>query len=468
MRNFINDDFALSTESARILYHDYAKDLPIIDYHCHLSPKEIAEDVRWENIAQPWLGGDHYKWRAMRSNGVEEKYITGDAPAREKFQKFAETMPYLLRNPIYHWSHMELARYFGIGDVLLSGETAQDVWERAEEALAAPEFSARGLMRTSKVEVSCTTDDPVDSLEFHAAIAADDSFKTKVYPTWRPDKALNISNALTWNAWLSRLEAAADVSISSLCDFIAALKKRHNFFESHGCRLSDYGLGAIPGDPPSEDVVKAIFTKVHQGANPTPDEAAKFAAFMLRVCMRFDAESDWTMQIHYNALRNNNSKMFRALGPDSGFDSMGDWRCAEALSRLLDSLESSGHLPRTILYSLNPTDNEMLGAMLGNFQSSPTPGKIQLGSGWWFNDQMDGMRRQIEALSQLGLVARFVGMLTDSRSFLSYTRHEYFRRILCDIFGADIERGLIPRDYKYVGGIIADISYNNANRYFGF
>ncbi|MCL1910077.1 MAG: glucuronate isomerase [Kiritimatiellaeota bacterium] len=465
---FITDDFLLSTESARILYHDYAARLPIVDYHCHLSPKEIADDIRWENIAQPWLGGDHYKWRALRANGVEERFITGDAPAREKFQKFAETMPYLLRNPIYHWSHLELARYFGIDDILLSADTAQEIWDRSAEALASPDFSARGLMRKSNVEVVCTTDDPVDTLEHHAAIAADPSIATKILPAWRPDKALKISDPAAWNAYLAKLEAASDTSISTLCDFIAALKKRHNYFESHGCRLSDYGLGAIPGAPLSDNDAKAVFLKVRGGITPESSEIEGFASFMLRVCAWFDAESDWTMQIHYNALRNNNSKMFRALGADTGFDSMGDWRCAENLSRLLDDLDSANHLPRTILYSLNPTDNEMLAAMLGNFQSAPVPGKMQLGSGWWFNDQIDGMRRQIEALSQIGLISRFVGMLTDSRSFLSYTRHEYFRRILCDIFGADIERGILPRDHKLIGSIIADISYHNAVNYFAF
>ncbi len=464
----ITDDFILETDSARTLFHDYAERMPIVDYHCHLSPKEVAEDVRWSNLAEPWLGGDHYKWRAMRSNGIEEHFITGDAPDREKFQKFAETMPYLLRNPMYHWSHLELARYFGIDDIVLSGETAQEVWDRTSERLKAPEFSARGLMKMSNVQVVCTTDDPIDSLEYHAAISADSSFPVRVLPTWRPDKGFNIGNRIAWNAWLDKLEKASDVSISDFDEFMNALKKRHNFFSSHGCKISDYGLETIYAETCTEAEVKGIFAKVRGGTDASAVDRLKFKSHMLFRCGIMDAESNWTWQLHYNALRNNNTKMFQALGPDTGFDSIGDWPVAQALSRLLDSLELENKLPRTILYSLNPRDNELLGSMIGNFQSAPTPGKLQLGSGWWFNDQKDGMERQIEALSQLGLLHRFVGMLTDSRSLLSYTRHEYFRRILCNILGNDIEKGLVPKDFKLVGSMVSDICYNNAMRYFGF
>ncbi len=464
----ITEDFILETEAARMLFHDYAEKMPIVDYHCHLSPKEVAEDIRWSNIAQPWLGGDHYKWRTMRSNGIDEHFITGDAPDREKFQKFAETMPYLLRNPMYHWSHLELARYFGIDDVVLSGETAQNVWDRASERLKATEFSARGLMKMSNVQVVCTTDDPVDSLEYHAAISADSSFPVKVFPAWRPDKGLNIGSRAAWNEWMDKLEKAADVSISNFDEFMNALKKRHNFFSSHGCKISDYGLETVYAEPCTEAEATAIFAKVRGGTDASAVDVLKFKSHMLFRCGMMDAESNWTWQLHYNALRNNNTKMFRALGPDTGFDSMGDWPVAQALSRLLDSLELENSLPRTILYSLNPRDNELLGSMIGNFQSAPTPGKMQLGSGWWFNDQKDGMERQIETLSQLGLLGRFVGMLTDSRSLLSYTRHEYFRRILCNILGSDMEKGLVPKDFKLVGGMISDICYNNAMRYFGF
>ena len=464
----ISEDFILETDAARTLFHDYAEKMPIVDYHCHLSPKEVAEDIRWSNLAQPWLGGDHYKWRAMRSNGIEEHFITGDAPDREKFQKFAETMPYLLRNPMYHWSHLELARYFGIDDVVLSGETAQGVWDRASERLQGADFSARGLMKMSNVQVVCTTDDPVDSLEYHASISADSSFPVRILPAWRPDKSFTIGNRTAWNEWMDKLEKASDVSISNFDEFMTALKKRHNFFSSHGCKLSDYGLETVYAEPCTEAEAKTIFAKVRGGTDASVIDVLKFKSHMLFRCGMMDAESNWTWQLHYNALRNNNTKMFRALGPDTGFDSMGDWPVAQALSRLLDSLELENSLPRTILYSLNPRDNELLGSMIGNFQSAPTPGKLQLGSGWWFNDQKDGMERQIEALSQLGLLGRFVGMLTDSRSFLSYTRHEYFRRILCNILGHDMEKGLVPKDFKLVGGMVSDICYNNAMRYFGF
>lgn len=464
----ITDDFILQTPEARTLYHEYAENQPIIDYHCHLSPKEVADDIRWENIAQPWLGGDHYKWRAMRSNGIEERFCTGDASDWEKFEKFAGAMPYMLRNPMYHWSHLELARYFDINDLLLSDKTAKEVWERTAAKLAEPDFSARGLMKKSNVKVVCTTDDPTDSLEYHAQIAADKSFDVKVLPAWRPDKGLQIENNEAWNVWVDKLSAAAGMDIATLDDFINALQKRHDFFDSMGCKLSDYGLSTVYAEKYTENEIKAIFAKARGKTACDEKEVLQFKSFMLHTCGKMDAKSDWTWQIHYNALRNNNTKMFRKLGPDTGFDSIGDWPIAEGLSKLLDGLELEDSLPRTIVYTLNPRDNELLGAMIGNFQSAPTPSKMQFGSGWWFNDQMDGMTRHIEALSQLGMLSRFVGMLTDSRSFLSYTRHEYFRRILCNILGNDMAKGIIPHDFELVGRMVADISYNNAKNYFRF
>jgi len=464
---FIHEDFLLESEAARILYHEYAAAMPIIDYHCHLPSAEIAQDQRWENIAQVWLSGDHYKWRTMRSNGIEERFCTGDASDRDKFQKFAETMPYLLRNPMFHWSQLELARYFDIYE-LLSPATAQDIWERTAARLAEPQMSARGLMQQSNVRLVCTTDDPTDSLEHHQAIAADGSFDIKVLPTWRPDKALLIDRTYLWNSWVEKLEECTNRTITTFDQFLEAIQHRHDFFAAAGCRLSDYGLGAVHAVPYKDSEIAAIFAKGRDSVKLTQDEVFKFRSAMLYHCGRMDAASDWTWQIHYGALRNNNSRMYAAIGADTGFDSIGDWPVAESLSRLLDRLDADHNLPRTILYTLNPRDNEVLAAMLGNFQSAPTPGKIQLGSGWWFNDQKDGMERQIEALSQMGLLSRFVGMLTDSRSFLSYTRHEYFRRILCNIFGNDIEKGIVPRDFAWVGQIVRDICYNNAASYFGF
>ncbi len=465
---YLHDDFLLEGESARVLYHEHAATMPIVDYHCHLPPAEIAGDRRWENLAQVWLAGDHYKWRAMRSNGVEERYCTGDATDREKFQKFAETMPYLLRNPMHNWSHLELARYFGLQGVVLSPATAQQVWDHTLERLREPEFSARGLMRTSRVRLVCTTDDPTDSLEAHRAVAADASFDIRVLPTWRPDKALAIDRPDVWNAWVNRLEAAAGCSIRSFDEFLDALQKRHDVFAEVGCRLSDYGLETVHAEPYTEAQVRAVFAAVRGGGTPSAEDVGRFRSAMLHHCGRMDAAGDWTWQIHYNALRNNNLRLFPELGPDVGFDSIGDWPIAQPLARLLGRLDAEDSLPRTILYTLNPRDNEVLAAMCGNFQRAPTPGKIQLGSGWWFNDQRDGMQRQLEALSQLGLVSRFVGMLTDSRSFLSYTRHEYFRRILCNLFGRDLDQGLIPDDLEWTGQVVRDICYNNAVRYFGF
>ena len=403
----------------------------------------------------------------MRTDGVDERFVTGDAPGREKFRKFAEAMPHALRNPMYHWCHLELARYFGIDDLLISGATADEIWERAGAVIAGPGFSARGLVAQSNVEALCTTDDPVDSLEHHAAVAADPSFKTKVLPAWRPDKGFAIGNSAAWNAWTDRLAAAADVGIAGFDDFMEALRRRHAFFESAGCRLSDYGLGPVLAEPCTESELRAIFAKARSGAAVSPEEEAKFRSRLLVLCGEMDAAAGWTWQLHFNALRNNSTRIFRSVGPDAGVDSIGDWPVAAPLSRVLDELDARDALPRTVLYSLNPRDNELLVAMAGNFQRGPAAGKIQVGSAWWFNDQMDGMLRQLEAVSQLGLLHRFVGMLTDSRSFLSYTRHEYFRRILCDLLGRDIEAGRIPRDMELVSGLVRAVCHDNAAAYFG-
>ena len=462
---FINNDFLLENKAAKRLFHDYAEDMPIIDYHCHLIPREITEDVKWDNLAQIWLGGDHYKWRCMRSNGIDEKYITGDAPDREKFQKFAETMPYLLRNPMYHWCHLELARYFGIDDLVLNGDTAQEVWDRSLKVLA-DGMSARQLMVKSKVKVVCTTDDPIDDLKYHKALAAE-GFEVKVLPTWRPDRTMAIDKA-GYLDYLISLGLAAKEDIRDYASLVKAIEIRHQYFHDAGCRLSDHGLDTCYAADYTEEKVSRIFNKALSGEKITSEEADKFKTAMMILFGRLDAEKGWTSQIHLGALRSNNSRMFKMIGADTGFDSINDQNFAGALSRYLDLLDRVNSLPKTILYNLNPRDNEMIASMLGNFQSSPVPGKIQMGSGWWFLDQKDGMERQMEALSQLGLLRRFVGMLTDSRSFLSYTRHEYFRRILCNILGSDMEKGLIPSDFDMVGAMVKEISYENASEYFGF
>ena len=461
---FINDDFLLTTDAAKELYHGYAEKMPIIDYHCHLPPAEIAADKTWENLAQVWLGGDHYKWRQMRSNGVDERFVTGDAPWHDKFLKFAETMEVLLKNPLFDWSHLELARYFGVEE-RLSRATAESIWARCNAQLGAPGFSARGLMTRSNVKAVCTTDDPVDTLEHHKAVA-DSGFAVRVLPTWRSDKAGKIEDAAAWNDWMDRLAAAAGAPVKTWDDFLDAMDRRHAFFESRGCVVSDYGITEIFAAPYTTGEIKAIFKKVREGGAATPAEAYKFKSAWLYEGLCADARANWSAQLHYGCLRNANSRMMQKLGPDTGFDCIGEWNVAESLARLFDRLEREDALPRTILYSLNPKDNEMLATLMGSFQKGPDRGKLQLGAAWWFLDQKDGMKKQIEALSALGCLGNFVGMLTDSRSFLSYTRHEYFRRILCGLLGAEMARGEIPNDVAWVGGLVADISYNNANRYF--
>ena len=461
---FINDDFLLTTDAAKELYHNYAEKMPIIDYHCHLPPAEIAEDKTWENIAQVWLGGDHYKWRQMRSNGVDERFVTGDASWHDKFVKFAETMEVLLKNPLFDWSHLELARYFGVEE-RLSRATAESIWERCNARLREPGFSARGFMVRSNVKAVCTTDDPVDTLEHHKAVA-DSGFAVRVLPTWRSDKAGKIDEPAAWNAWMDRLAAAAGTPVRTWDDFLDAMDKRHAFFESRGCVVSDYGITEIFAAPYTTGEIKAIFRKVREGGVATPAEAYKFKGAWLYEGLCADARANWSTQLHYSCLRNANSRMMQKLGPDTGFDCIGEWNVAESLARLFDRLESEDALPRTILYSLNPKDNEMLASLMGSFQKGPDRGKLQLGAAWWFLDQKDGMKKQIEALAALGCLGNFVGMLTDSRSFLSYTRHEYFRRILCGKLGEEMARGEIPNDIAWVGGLVEDIAYNNANRYF--
>lgn len=470
MKFFLNDNFLLETPVAQDLYHNHAAQMPIIDYHCHLDPKLIAENYRFSSITELWLGGDHYKWRALRSNGINEHYITGKASDWEKFQKWAQTVPYCFRNPLYHWTHLELKTAFGI-DKRLNPETAREIFEECNYQLQNnPDMTARGLMNRYNVEVVCTTDDPVDSLEYHKQIALD-GFDIQVLPTWRPDKAMAIENPTEFQNYLHKLESVSNINISDFEDFLIALKKRHDYFAEVGCKLSDHGLTEFYDNEFTEEEIRGIFNKVISNLQVSEEEIRKFKTKMLYVFGKWDYEKDWTQQFHYGTIRNANTKMLKKLGPDTGFDSIGEWLTAESCAHFLDHLNSEGKLTKTILYNLNPSDNEMIATMIGNFQDGSIPGKIQFGSAWWFNDQLDGMTRQINVLSQLGLLSRFVGMLTDSRSFLSYPRHEYFRRNLCNIIGNDIENGLIPNtgyEGERVRQMIEDICYYNAKGYFNF
>jgi glucuronate isomerase len=466
MKNFLDDNFLLQTEVAEYLYHEHAKKMPIIDYHCHSIPQQIAEDHVFANITQPWLYGDHYKWRAMRTNGVDEKFCTGNASDFEKFQKWAETVPSTVRNPLYHWTHLELKNYFGVNE-LLNGESAKRIYEKTSALVNSKEYSVRGLMKKMNVEVVCTTDDPVDSLEYHKKIKAD-GFKTKVIPAWRPDKAMAIDNLPTFNEYIDLLSKVAEIDIDSFNHLLDALRKRHNFFHANGCRLSDHGLETFYAESYTAAEINSIFAKARSSKSVSQEEALKFKSAMLYEFAIMDHEKGWTQQFHIGALRNNNTRLFRRLGADTGFDSIGDIPVAIPMSRFLDRLDIENKLAKTILYNLNPADNEVMATMLGNFQDGSVPGKIQWGSGWWFLDQKDGMIKQMNALSTLGLLSRFVGMLTDSRSFLSYPRHEYFRRILCNLLGNDVVNGEIPYDKALLGSMVEDICYNNARKYFGF
>lgn len=466
--NFIHDDFLLDTQQAKELYHNYAKQMPIIDYHCHLQPEQVGDNKQFRNMTEIWLAGDHYKWRAMRSNGVHERYCTGNASDWEKFEQWCATVPYTLRNPLYHWTHLELRKPFGITDRLLDSSTAKQTWEECNELLALPTFSARGLMEQANVKMVCTTDDPIHDLAHHKKVAADISFKSAMLPTWRPDRAMAVESAAAYNNYIDRLAEVADMTISTFDDLLVALNKRHDYFHENGCRLSDHGLETVFASDYTDTEIKNIFAKIRAGNELDATEIEKFQSAMMIEFALQDHAKGWVQQFHIGAIRNNNPRLFRTAGADTGFDSIGDHNYAKPLAKFLGKLDNEDRLAKTVLYNLNPRDNEMIGTMIGNFQDGSSAGKIQFGSGWWFLDQMDGMTRQIEALSQLGLISRFVGMLTDSRSFLSYSRHEYFRRILCGIFGRDMARGLVPNDTKMVGKIIQDISFNNAKNYFPF
>lgn len=468
MSSFIHDDFLLQNEAAKELYHNYSEKQPIIDYHCHLIPEYIANDHQFDNLGQIWLEGDHYKWRAMRTNGIEEKYCTGkDTSDWEKYEKWVETVPYTMRNPLYHWTHLELKRAFGV-DELLNPASGKRIYDICTEKLRTPEFSARGLMKKFNVEVVCTTDDPVDTLEHHIALK-NEGFGIKVLPTWRPDKAMAVECPAEYRKYVEKLSEVSGVAISNFADLIQALRVRHDFFASIGCKLSDHGIEEFYAEDYTQAEIDATFNKVYGGKELTKEEILKFKSAMLYEGAVMDWEKGWTQQFHYGAIRNNNSRLFRRLGPDTGFDSIGDFTVAKAMSKFLNSLDNDNKLAKTIIYNLNPRDNDLIATMIGNFQDGSVAGKIQFGSGWWFLDQKTGMEAQMNSLSNLGLLSRFVGMLTDSRSFLSYPRHEYFRRILCNLIGEDVEKGLLPKsEMKFLGEMVANISYFNAKNFFQF
>ena len=464
MKKFLDKDFLLESETARNLYHDVAAGLPIIDYHCHLDPRLIADDARFENLSQVWLAGDHYKWRAMRANGVEERYCTGRATDQEKFMKWAATVPDTLRNPLYHWTHLELQRYFDIHE-LLNPESAPEIYQKAGEMLQSEDYSVRKLIRMMNVEVICTTDDPVDSLEHHQKIM-NDGFETRVLPAWRPDKSMAVEDAVSYNLYLDTLEEASDTSISTFMDLLTALQNRHDYFHQMGCRISDHGLEGFYSKDFDYQEIERAFIKIRKGRNLNPQEVDRFKSAMLIELAVMDHEAGWAQQFHVGAIRNNNTRLFHDLGPDTGFDSIGDFKMARSMSKFLDRLDQQKQLAKTIVYNLNPVDNALVVTMINNFNDGETAGKMQFGSAWWYMDQKFGMTDQINALSSLGLLSRFVGMLTDSRSFLSYPRHEYFRRILCNLIGKDVENGEIPNEASMVENLIKNVCYYNAKEYF--
>ncbi|MCW3092583.1 MAG: D-glucuronate isomerase [Ferruginibacter sp.] len=464
MKKFLNENFLLQTETAQSLYHDFAKEMPIIDYHNHLSPEQIANDINFENLTQVWLYGDHYKWRAMRTNGVNERYCTGDATDYEKFEQWAATVPYTVRNPLYHWTHLELQRYFNV-DKILSPETAREIYDECTAKLKTPEYSVRNLLRKMNVKVLCTTDDPTDSLEHHRKIK-NDGFEIRVLPAFRPDKAMNVDDVSVFNAYVNKVQEVSNILIANWHDYLKALKSRHDFFAEMGCSVSDHGLDHISAVEYNDAEISNIFRKLTASESISQQENIKFKSAMLVKFAEWDHEKNWVQQYHLGALRNNNSRMLKTLGPDTGWDSIGDYSQGKQLSKFLDRLDSTDQLAKTILYNLNPADNELIATMAGNFNDGSVAGKVQFGSSWWFLDQKDGMIKQINALSNMGLLSKFVGMLTDSRSFMSYPRHEYFRRILCNIFGEEIENGELPDNKEWIGKIVQDICYNNAKNYF--
>ena len=468
MKPFLDENFLLDSPTAVRLFYDYAADQPILDYHCHLPPDQLADNHRFATLTQIWLNGDHYKWRAMRSNGVPERFCTGDASDWEKFEMWAKTVPNTLRNPLYHWTHMELRNPFGVKDTLLNPSTARSIYEHCNASLAQDDFSTQGLLKQFRVAVVCTTDDPLDTLDAHLRHANNMGATTKLLPTWRPDRAMAVSDVKAWNLWVDKLQVAADVVVDSFDTLLAALRRRHDFFHQVGCRMSDHGIEQVWAEPYRASEIDVIFAKARVLRALTQAEQDQFRSAMLYELALMDHSRGWTQQLHLGAMRNNSTRMMRSLGPDTGFDSIGDYPQALALGRFLDRLDATDQLCKTILYNLNPADNEVMATMLGNFQDGSCPGKIQLGSAWWFLDQKDGMERQLGALSALGLLSRFVGMLTDSRSFLSYPRHEYFRRLLCNLLGNDVENGLVPNDMDLLGNMVRDICFRNAQAYFGF
>jgi len=466
MKQFIDENFLLNNKTAETLYHEFAKEMPIIDYHCHLPPDQIAEDKNFENLTQVWLYGDHYKWRAMRANGIDEAYITGNKSDWEKFEKWAETVPYTLRNPLYHWTHLELQRYFDVHDIL-SPATAKKIYDECTAKLQTPEYSVRNLLRKMNVVTVATTDDPIDNLAFHQQLK-NDGFEVKVLPAFRPDKAMNADDITALNIYIGKLETVYGGVIQDFQTYLGALKSRHDYFAANGCVLSDHGLEQLYAEKYTLEEVSLIFDKIRSSATLTAQEVLQFKSAMLYEFAVWDHEKGWVQQYHIGALRDNNSRMLQTLGPDTGLDSIGDFAQGAALSKFLNRLDTDNKLTKTIIYNLNPADNELIATMIGNFNDGSVAGKIQYGSAWWFLDQKEGMIRQINALSNMGLLSRFVGMLTDSRSFLSFPRHEYFRRLLCNLFGEDIENGELPDDIAWVGKIVKDICYNNAKSYFNF
>jgi glucuronate isomerase len=465
MTEFISEDFLLQSKTARVLYHEHAKKMPIYDYHCHLPADRIAADHRFENLTQAWLAGDHYKWRAMRANGIPEKYITGNAGDYEKFEKWAQTVPCCLGNPLYHWTHLELKNPFGIKNKPLSPDTAKEIYDFCSEMLRTPHLSVRNIMRKMNVKLVCTTEDPLDSLQHHKKIRKD-GFEIKVHTAFRPDRGMAVENVDALNTWLDKLQEAADMEITDFDSYIEAIRKRHDYFHQNLCRLSDHGLETAYAEDYTQAEIKKIFERIRSKKDLDLLQQLKFKSAMMFEFAVMDAEAGWVQQLHIGALRNNCTRLFKAIGPDVGCDSIGDLAVAKPLARFLDRLDTIGKLPKTILYNLNPRDNALFAAMVGNFQDGSTPGKMQYGSGWWFLDQKDGMEEQMRTLANMGLLSRFVGMLTDSRSFLSYPRYEYFRRILCNILGSDVEAGLLPNDLDLLGKMVEDICFNNAKNYF--